>query len=88
MQIARAVNLITASAAAAVLVVASHQGQAQEAEIQIVYATEKGACGRGPQTRVEITKGRIAGPGFDCALAESMPAGTGLVAYPRRGLHC
>ena len=67
---------------AAGLTTASQISQAQDVEIQTVYATEKGACGRGPETRVEITKGRITGPGFDCALASSRPAGTGLLAYP------
>ncbi len=54
---------------------------AQDSGIQTSYATEKGACGRGPGTRVEITEGRIAGPGFDCTLSAGRPAGTGLVAY-------
>lgn len=78
----RATYLIAAVTIATGLTTAIHPGQAQDADIQTVYATEKGACGRGPKTRIEITKGRVTGPGFDCVLAKSRPAGTGLVAYP------
>jgi len=53
----------------------------QDADIQTVYATEKGACGTGPDKKIEITEGRIVGPGFSCTLGTSRPAGTGLEAY-------
>ena len=66
---------------AAITLAASDYVLAQDADIQAVYATSKGACGSGPRTRVEITGGRISGPGFDCALSNGRPAGTGLVAY-------
>jgi len=55
--------------------------QAQEIDIQTVYATKKGACGADPEARVEITQGKIIGPGFTCELSTGRPAGTGLVAY-------
>jgi len=55
---------------------------AQEQDIWAVYATSKGACYSGADTKVEISQGRIAGSGFDCELKEIVPgAGTGMVAY-------
>lgn len=81
MPTATASYLIVAVAAAIGLCAAGPPAHAQEAEIQAIYATERGACGGGAETRVEIAEGRINGPDFDCALATPRPAGTGLVAY-------
>ena len=64
----RAIQILASMTIAAGLTTASQISQAQDTDIQTVYATEKGACGRGPKSRVEITEGRI--------------AGTGLIAYP------
>lgn len=57
------------------------KAHAQGTDIQTVYATQKGACGRDPRNRIVISKGRITGPGFDCTLSTMHPAGTGLAAY-------
>jgi hypothetical protein len=73
--------LIAAMAAAIGLSAAGLQAHGQDAEIQTTYATERGACGGGAETRVEIAEGRINGLDFDCVLATPRPAGTGLVAY-------
>lgn len=63
------------------ILAAAGAANAQDADIQTTYATEKGACGRGPETRVEISEGRISGPGFDCTISGGRPAGSGLVAH-------
>lgn len=55
--------------------------RAQNIDIQTVYATKKGACGTGAKVSVEITQGKITGPGFACEFSNGRPAGTGLVAY-------
>lgn len=81
MRTTHATHLIATVAIVAGLAAAGPKAHAQDADIQTVYATEKSACGRGPQTRVKIAAGRITGPGFDCALGQGRPAGTGLVAY-------
>ncbi len=81
MPIARTAHLIVAALAAVQFTATSTMAHAQEADIQTIYATEKGACGGGLDTKVEISKGRIVGPGFDCTLSTGRPAGTGLVAY-------
>ena len=80
----RPTRLPTAMAIASGLAAASPVAISQDVGIQTVYATEKGACGRGPETRIEITQGRITGPGFDCTLGDGRPAGTGLVAHEAR----
>lgn len=72
---------LIAAVAATGLAVAGLGTHAQPAEIQTTYSIEKGACDGGTETRVEIAEGRITGPGFDCALSTSLPAGSGLVAY-------
>ena len=79
---ARATHVITTIVVATVFAILSHKTHAQEADIQTTYATEKGACGgSNSQNLVEISEGRITGPGFDCSLSAERPAGTGLVAY-------
>ncbi|MCP5074825.1 MAG: hypothetical protein GY947_16240 [Rhodobacteraceae bacterium] len=74
-------NLMVVIVAATVFAVTGSITHAQEAEIQTIYATKKGACGKDVEKQVEISEGRIVGPGFDCALSAGRPAGTGLVAY-------
>jgi len=66
-------------AAIAVFLLAGSASFAQDSDIFADYATRKGECGQG--SLVKISKGRIAGPGFDCRLGDSRPAGTGLVQY-------
>ena len=65
----------------ACLVMITQNASGQEAEIRTLYATESGMCAAGPDTKVEILEGRIAGPGFRCELGESDPVGSGLVNY-------
>lgn len=63
------------------LLAAAPMARAQDKDIQTRYATQKGACGGGLESRVDILEGRIVGPGFDCALGAGRPAGTGLEAF-------
>ena len=75
-------NLLLGLTGIAWLVMTIAGTNAQERDIWAVYATSKGACGRGADTKIEISQGRIIGSGFDCRLKEVVPgAGTGLVAY-------
>ena len=81
MDCARIAQLLTLAAAVTMTVAAAPGAFAQDRDIQTVYATEKGACGRGSETRVEIVQDYIIGPGFECKISNGRPAGTGLVAY-------
>ena len=81
MRIVRASYLIIAAVTVALFSAISTAAHTQEADIQTIYSTEKGSCGGGPQTKVEISEGHITGPGFECALSSGHPAGTGLVAF-------
>jgi len=75
-------NLVRAFAGIAWLIAMVAGTNAQEQDIWAVYATTKGACSSGADTKIEISQGRITGSGFDCELKEMVPgAGTGMVAY-------
>jgi hypothetical protein len=76
------VNFIRAFAGIAWLIAMVPGTNAQEQDIWAVYATSKGACGSGADSKVEISQGRITGSGFDCEFNEMVPgAGSGMAAY-------
>lgn len=73
-------SIRTGVALAAVLFAASSGAKAQGSDIFGKYASEKGVCEQ-QGALIEISRSKITGPGFDCRLGESRPAGTGLVFY-------
>ena len=81
MRSARTLHLIIVAVAVAQIATFSPLAYAQDVDIQTIYSTEKGSCGGGSHTKVEISEGRIAGLGFECAISSGGPAGTGLVAF-------
>lgn len=76
----------SASASAFVVIAASFTMTvkivvAQHADTYAVYATESGACDAAPESKVEISEGRIVGADFACDLGEASSAGSGLASY-------
>jgi|GEM_PF-2527767 len=69
------------SALALPLAFSASQVLAQSEDMYAVYATGAGACDAGPESRVEISEGRVSGPGFSCDLGEMDPVGSGMVNY-------
>lgn len=54
--------------------------QAENLDYHTTYATAKNACKSGATINWSATG--ISGPGFECTLGESAPAGSGLANYP------
>lgn len=52
-----------------------------EADLQTVYATTKDSCHTSKESLITVLGRSVHGPGFDCELSDSRPAGTGLSLF-------
>ena len=68
-----------AALAAMLTLIAPESAGADDLDIHTTYATTKGGCASGE--KITWTPTAISGPGFNCTLGDSRPAGTGMVAH-------
>jgi len=72
-------NHVALALAAVITVATVLPARAEVYDFHTTYATASGACKSGKTITWSPTG--ITGPGFECTLGDSTPAGTGLVSY-------